>query len=44
VGQRRNLEPSKIRLLTDLALTYGAFHRYLYKPRQAGAFRKGADV
>lgn len=33
----------KTRLLADLALTYGAFHRYLYKPYQAGAFRKGAS-
>ena len=32
----------KTRLLADLALTYGAFHRYLYKPYKAGAFRKGA--
>jgi hypothetical protein len=32
----------KTRLLADLALTYGAFHRYLYKPYQAGAFHKGA--
>ena len=33
----------KTRLLADLALAYGAFHRYLYKPYKAGAFRKGAD-
>ena len=33
----------KTRLLADLALTYGAFHRYLYKPYKAGAFRKGAS-
>ena len=33
----------KTRLLADLALTYGAFHRYLYKPYQAGAFKKGAE-
>ena len=32
----------KTRLLADLALTYGAFHRYLYKPYQAGTFHKGA--
>jgi hypothetical protein len=32
----------KTRLLADLALTYGAFHRYLYKPYKAGTFRKGA--
>jgi hypothetical protein len=35
-------EIPKTRLLADLALTYGAFHRYLYKPYQAGTFRKGA--
>jgi hypothetical protein len=33
----------KTRLLADLALTYGAFHRYLYKPYQAGTFQKGAS-
>jgi hypothetical protein len=32
----------KTRLLADLGLAYGAFHRYLYKPYQAGAFRHGA--
>ena len=32
----------KTRLLADLALTYGAFHRYLYKPYKAGAFHQGA--
>ena len=26
----------KTRLLADLALTYGAFHRYLYKPYKRG--------
>lgn len=33
----------KTRLLADLGLTYGAFHRYLYKPYKAGAFHKGAS-
>ena len=33
----------KTRLLADLALTYGAFHRYLYKPYKAGSFHKGAN-
>lgn len=33
----------KTRLLADLALTYGAFHRYLYKPFKAGAFHKGSS-
>lgn len=32
----------KTRLVADLGLSYGAFHRYLYKPYQAGTFRKGA--
>ena len=32
----------KTRLLADLGLTYGAFHRYLYTPYKAGAFHKGA--
>ena len=32
----------KTRLLADLGLTYGAFHRYLYKPYKAGAFHHGA--
>ena len=31
------------RCSADLALTYEAFHRYLYKPYKAGAFRKGAS-
>ena len=33
----------KTRLLADLGLTYGAFHRYLYKPYKAGAFHQGAS-
>ena len=33
----------KTRLLADLGLIYGAFHRYLYKPYKAGAFQKGAS-
>ncbi|MBV9204337.1 MAG: hypothetical protein JO037_02785 [Actinobacteria bacterium] len=33
----------KTRLVADLALTYGAFHRYLYKPYKAGSFAKGAN-
>jgi hypothetical protein len=33
----------KTRLLSDLALTYGAFHRYLYNPYKAGSFHKGAN-
>ncbi len=33
----------KTRLLADLALTYGAFHRYLYNPYKAGSFHKGTN-
>jgi hypothetical protein len=33
----------KTRLLADLALAYGAFHRYLYNPYKAGEFHKGAN-
>ena len=33
----------KTRLLADLALTYGAFHRYLYNPYKAGSFHQGAN-
>ncbi len=33
----------KTRMVADLALAYGAFHRYLYKPYQAGKFTKGAS-
>ena len=33
----------KTRLLADLALTYGAFHRYLYNPYKAGSFNQGAN-
>jgi hypothetical protein len=42
VRERRDPENSQDRLLADLALTYGAFHRYLCRPYQAGTFRKGA--
>ena len=33
----------KSRLVADLGLAYGGFHRYLYKPYRAGTFRKGAS-
>jgi hypothetical protein len=33
----------KTRLLADLGLAYGAFHRYLYNPYKAGSFSKGAS-
>ena len=35
--ERRHRKIPKTRLLADLALTYGAFQRYLYKPYKAGA-------
>ena len=33
----------KTRLLADLGLTYGLFHRYLYNPYKAGTFHTGAS-
>jgi hypothetical protein len=33
----------KTRLLANLGLAYGAFHRYLYKPYKAGSFSKGTN-
>ncbi len=32
---------AKTRLVADLGLTAGTFHRYIYKPFKAGAFNKG---
>lgn len=32
---------AKTRFVTDLGLTAGTFHRYIYKPYQAGEFAKG---
>ncbi|WP_235916164.1 hypothetical protein [Antrihabitans cavernicola] len=34
---------AKTKFAGHLALGFGAFHRYLYKPYQAGTFKKGAD-
>lgn len=34
---------AKTRLVADLGLTAGTFHRYIYKPFKAGAFDKGAN-
>lgn len=34
---------AKTRFATDIGLTAGTFHRYLWKPYQAGTFKKGAD-
>jgi hypothetical protein len=33
---------AKTKFLTHAALGFGAFHRYIYKPYQAGTFRSGA--
>lgn len=33
----------KTRLVADLGGAYALFHRYLYKPYQAGTFKKGAS-
>jgi hypothetical protein len=33
---------AKTRFVTDLGLAFGAFHRYILKPYQAGTFKKGA--
>lgn len=34
---------AKTRFATDIGLAAGTFHRYLWKPYQAGTFKKGAD-
>ncbi len=34
---------AKTRLVADLGIIAGTFHRYLYKPWQAGSFNKGAN-
>ncbi|NNG39313.1 hypothetical protein HJ588_08500 [Flexivirga sp. ID2601S] len=34
---------AKTRFVTDLGLAAGTFHRWLYKPYQAGQFKKGAN-
>lgn len=33
---------AKTRLVADLGITAGTFHRYIWKPWQAGSFKKGA--
>jgi hypothetical protein len=33
---------AKTKFITHAALGFGAFHRYIYKPYQAGTFRSGA--
>lgn len=34
---------AKTRFVADVALAGGTFHRYIYKPYQAGTFKKGAS-
>ncbi len=34
---------AKTRFVTDAGLAFGAFHRYIWKPYQAGTFKSGAD-
>jgi hypothetical protein len=34
---------AKTKFLAHTGLAFGAFHRYLYKPYQAGTFKKGAN-
>jgi hypothetical protein len=34
---------AKTKFLAHTGLAFGAFHRYLYKPYQAGTFKKGAS-
>ncbi|MEH3156522.1 MAG: hypothetical protein PGN29_14695 [Gordonia paraffinivorans] len=34
---------AKTKFVAHSGLAFGAFHRYLYKPYEAGTFRKGAD-
>lgn len=34
---------AKTRLVADLGLAAGTFHRYIYKPYKAGTFHKGAE-
>ena len=37
-----NVHFAKTKFLIHLGLAYGAFHRYIYKPYEAGGFRSGA--
>lgn len=34
---------AKVKFVLHSALAYGAFHRYVYKPYRAGAFKSGAS-
>ncbi len=38
-----NIHFAKTKFVLHGALAYGAFHRYIYKPYRAGAFRQGAE-
>lgn len=37
-----NVHFAKTKFVLHLGLAFGAFHRYIYKPYQAGTFRSGA--
>ena len=37
-----NVHFAKTKFLVHMGLAFGAFHRYIYKPYKAGAFRSGA--
>jgi hypothetical protein len=37
-----NIHFAKTKFVAHMALAFGAFHRYIYKPLRAGAFKSGA--
>jgi len=43
VAIAREAHVAKTKFLAHTGLAFGAFHRYLYKPYQAGTFKKGAN-
>jgi len=42
-GPAKKIRFAKTKFVLHAGLAFGAFHRYLYKPLKAGAFRKGAS-
>lgn len=38
-----NVHFAKTKFVLHVGLAFGAFHRYIYKPYQAGAFKSGAN-
>jgi hypothetical protein len=38
-----NVHFAKTKFVLHMGLAFGAFHRYIYKPAQAGTFKSGAD-